>query len=134
VVHGIDRPNLFLDVLRVESETDDRRVLRKLFQENGHDESDTIGRQLADDRREVLAAVEAPVQALELGGQAVEAFEHYLRLLQYMPPAYKTGQMDIFQIQELFMQGKVAAIIDWVGLGEPVLDAPKRFRTSMRIS
>jgi multiple sugar transport system substrate-binding protein len=40
-----------------------------------------------------------------------------------MPPAYQTGQMDIFQIQELFMQGKVAAIINWVGLGEPVLDA-----------
>ncbi len=53
---------------------------------------------------------------------AVEALEHYLKLLQYMPPAYQTGQMDIFQIQELFMQGKVAAIIDWVGLGEPVLD------------
>jgi multiple sugar transport system substrate-binding protein len=52
----------------------------------------------------------------------VEAFEHYLRLLQHMPPTYQTGQMDIFQIQELFMQGKVAAIIDWVGLGEPVLN------------
>jgi multiple sugar transport system substrate-binding protein len=54
--------------------------------------------------------------------EAVEAFEHYLSLLQYMPPAAKTGQMDIFQIQELFMQGKVATIIDWVGLGEPVLN------------
>ena len=30
--------------------------------------------------------------------------------------------MDIFVIQDLYMQGKVAAIIDWVGLGEPVLD------------
>ncbi|MGI9335079.1 MAG: extracellular solute-binding protein [Gammaproteobacteria bacterium] len=53
----------------------------------------------------------------------VKAFERYLELLAYAPPAYKTGQMDIFQIQELFMQGKVAATIDWVGLGEPVLDA-----------
>ncbi len=53
----------------------------------------------------------------------VEALERYLELLQYAPPAYKTGQMDIFQIQELFMQGKVGAIINWVGLGEPVLDA-----------
>lgn len=53
--------------------------------------------------------------------EAVAAFEHYLNLLQYMPPAYQTGQMDIFQIQELFMQGKVATIIDWVGLGEPVI-------------
>jgi multiple sugar transport system substrate-binding protein len=53
--------------------------------------------------------------------EAVEAFDHYLRLLQHMPPAYRTGQMDIFQIQDLFMQGKVGAIINWVGLGEPVL-------------
>lgn len=52
----------------------------------------------------------------------VEALEHYLRLLQYMPPVAQTGQMDIFVIQELYMQGKVASIIDWVGLGEPVLD------------
>jgi multiple sugar transport system substrate-binding protein len=52
----------------------------------------------------------------------VKAFEHYLSLLQYMPPVAKTGQMDIFVIQDLYMQGKVASIIDWVGLGEPVLD------------
>jgi len=52
----------------------------------------------------------------------VAAFERYLALLEYAPPAHKTGQMDIFQIQELFMQGKVAAIIDWAGLAEPVLD------------
>lgn len=53
---------------------------------------------------------------------AVEALEHYLSLLQYMPPVAKTGQMDIFVVQDLFMQGKVAAAIDWVGLGEPLLD------------
>ena len=54
--------------------------------------------------------------------EAVEALEHYLSLLEYMPPVAQTGQMDIFVIQDLYMQGKVAAIIDWVGLGEPVLD------------
>lgn len=53
---------------------------------------------------------------------AVEALEHYLSLLQYMPPVAKTGQMDIFVVQDLFMQGKVAAAIDWAGLGEPLLD------------
>jgi multiple sugar transport system substrate-binding protein len=53
---------------------------------------------------------------------AVEAFEHYLSMLPLMPPVAQTGQMDIFVIQDLYMQGKVAAIIDWVGLGEPVLD------------
>ena len=54
--------------------------------------------------------------------EAVEAFEHYLNLLQYMPPATRPARWTSSQIQELFMQGKVAAIIDWVGLGEPVLD------------
>lgn len=53
---------------------------------------------------------------------AVEAFEHYLSMIQYMPPVATTGQMDIFVMQDLYMQGKVASIIDWVGLGEPVLD------------
>jgi len=53
---------------------------------------------------------------------AVEAFDHYLSMLEYMPPAWQTGQMDIFQIQELYLQGKVGAIINWVGLAEPVLD------------
>ena len=52
----------------------------------------------------------------------VAGFERYLEILKLAPPAYKTGQMGIFEIQDLFMQGKVAAIIDWVGLGEPVLD------------
>jgi len=52
----------------------------------------------------------------------VKAFEQYLSMLPYMPPVAKTGQMDIFVIQDLYMQGKVAAIVDWVGLGEPVLD------------
>ncbi|MEM8630636.1 MAG: ABC transporter substrate-binding protein [Pseudomonadota bacterium] len=54
---------------------------------------------------------------------AVQAFDEYLSYLQYMPPVAKTGQMDIFVIQDLYMQGKVGAIIDWVGLGEPVLDS-----------
>jgi multiple sugar transport system substrate-binding protein len=53
---------------------------------------------------------------------AVAAFDEYLSLLQYMPPVAQTGQMDIFVTQDLYMQGKVAAMIDWVGLGEPVLD------------
>jgi multiple sugar transport system substrate-binding protein len=53
---------------------------------------------------------------------AVTAFERYLELLKYAPPVAKTGQMDIFVIQDLYMQGKIAAIIDWVGLGHPVID------------
>ena len=39
-----------------------------------------------------------------------------------MPPVAKTGQMDIFVVQDLYMQGKVAAIVDWVGVMGPVID------------
>ncbi|MEZ5667058.1 MAG: ABC transporter substrate-binding protein [Alphaproteobacteria bacterium] len=53
---------------------------------------------------------------------AVEAFEHYLDLLQYMPAAVHTGQMDIFVLNDLYAQGKVASEINWVGLGAPVMD------------
>lgn len=59
----------------------------------------------------------------------VKALEHYLSMIQYMPPVAQTGQMDIFVVQDLFMQGKVAAAIDWVGLGEPIL-SPKTSKVS----
>jgi multiple sugar transport system substrate-binding protein len=49
---------------------------------------------------------------------AVKAFEHYLRLTQYMPPVVKTGSMDIFKIDELFREGKVAMNINWIGFAE----------------
>ena len=67
-------------------------------------------------------APEAQAEGVVNSKTNVEAFEQYLSMLEYMPPVARTGQMDIFVIQDLFMQGKVAAIVDWVGLGEPVLD------------
>ena len=53
---------------------------------------------------------------------AVESFEHYLRLLQYMPPVVKTGSMDIFKTDELFREGKVALNIQWIGFAESVIN------------
>jgi len=67
-------------------------------------------------------APEAQAEGVVNSDIAVEALEHYLSMLPLMPPVAQTGQMDIFVIQDLYMQGKVGAIIDWVGLGEPVLD------------
>lgn len=67
-------------------------------------------------------APEAQAEGVVNSDKSVAAFERYLDMIQYMPPVAKTGQMDIFVEQDLFMQGKVGAIIDWVGLGEPVLD------------
>ncbi|MGD9537305.1 MAG: ABC transporter substrate-binding protein [Alphaproteobacteria bacterium] len=52
---------------------------------------------------------------------AVKAFEHYLNLLQYMPPVVKTGTMDIFKTDELFREGKVAANIQWIGFAETTI-------------
>ena len=64
------------------------------------------------------------------GGQAtgvvnsdasVAGLDHYLSLLQYMPPVVKTGSMDIFKVDELFREGKVAWIIQWIGFGESAI-------------
>jgi len=53
----------------------------------------------------------------------VEAFEHYLALTQYMPPVVQTGTMDIFKVDELFREGKVAWIIQWIGFAESAISA-----------
>jgi multiple sugar transport system substrate-binding protein len=53
---------------------------------------------------------------------SVAGFQRYLDMLRYAPPVAKTGQMDIFAIQELFMQGKVAAIINWAALAPGAID------------
>ncbi|CTQ53438.1 Bacterial extracellular solute-binding protein [Roseibium album] len=54
--------------------------------------------------------------------KAVEGFQNYLDLLQYSPPVWKTGQMDIFQINDLYLQGKIAAIINWNALTAAAID------------
>jgi multiple sugar transport system substrate-binding protein len=53
---------------------------------------------------------------------AVEAFEHYLSLLDYMPPVVRTGTMDVMKVHELFGQGKVAWIIVYNTLAETMVD------------
>ena len=53
---------------------------------------------------------------------AVKAFEHYLSL-EHMPPVVQTGTMDIFKVDELFREGKVAWIIQWIGFGESAISA-----------
>ena len=67
-------------------------------------------------------APNAQAEGVVNSAAAVKGFQHYLDILKYAPPVHKTGQMGIFAIQELFMQGKVAAIIDWAGVAPPALD------------
>jgi multiple sugar transport system substrate-binding protein len=53
---------------------------------------------------------------------AVKSFEHFLQLLDYMPPVAKTGTMDIFKTDELFREGKVASNIQWIGFAESTIN------------
>jgi len=48
VVRGVDRPNLFFEVLRVETETDERRILHQLFEAGGREYPNGHGSQLRD--------------------------------------------------------------------------------------
>ncbi|WP_422050823.1 ABC transporter substrate-binding protein [Shimia sp.] len=64
----------------------------------------------------------AQVMGVVNSDENVAGFERYLELLSYAPPIAKTGQMGIFEIQDLYMQGKIAAIIDWAALAAPVVD------------
>jgi multiple sugar transport system substrate-binding protein len=52
---------------------------------------------------------------------SVKALEHYLSLIQYMPPVAKTGTMDIFKTDELFREGKLASHIEWIGFAESTI-------------
>ena len=52
----------------------------------------------------------------------VQALTKYLDLLGTMHPSHKTGGMGIFEMQALYLEGKIASMINWVGLGAPVVD------------
>ncbi len=54
--------------------------------------------------------------------EAVAGFSKYVDLLKYSPPIAKTGQMDIFAINDLFMQGKLAAIVNWNAVSATAID------------
>jgi multiple sugar transport system substrate-binding protein len=66
---------------------------------------------------------EAHAEGVVNSASAVQAFEHYLSLLEFMPPVVKTGSMDIFVVDQLFREGKVAWIIQWIGFGESAISA-----------
>ena len=53
---------------------------------------------------------------------AVGALDHYLRLLQYMPPVVQTGSMDIFVTDELFREGRTALNVNWIGFAESAIN------------
>ncbi len=64
----------------------------------------------------------AQVMGVVNSKENIDGFQAYLDLLNYSPPIAQTGQMGIFEIQDLYMQGKIAAIIDWAALAGPVVN------------
>jgi multiple sugar transport system substrate-binding protein len=66
-------------------------------------------------------APEGQAEGVVNSDAAVGALEHYLSLLEYMPPVVKTGTMDIFKVDELFREGKVAWIVQWIGFAESAI-------------
>jgi multiple sugar transport system substrate-binding protein len=67
-------------------------------------------------------APEGQAEGVVNSDTAVAALEHYLSLLDFMPPVVRTGTMDIFKTDELFREGKVAWIIQWIGFGEGAIN------------
>jgi multiple sugar transport system substrate-binding protein len=77
-------------------------------------------------------APKAQAEGVVNSPEAVKALEHYLRLIDHMPPVAKTGTMDIFKTDELFREGKIAMNVNWIGLGEASLD-PKTSKVSDKL-
>jgi multiple sugar transport system substrate-binding protein len=67
-------------------------------------------------------APEGQAEGVVNSDAAVRGLEHYLSLLEYMPPVVKTGSLDVLKIDELFREGKVAWIVNYLSLGESTID------------
>jgi multiple sugar transport system substrate-binding protein len=78
-------------------------------------------------------APEGQAEGVVNSDTAVQALEHYLSLLEYMPPVVETGTMDIFKVDELFREGKVAWIIQWIGFGESTIN-PETSKVADRVA
>ena len=78
-------------------------------------------------------APEGQAEGVVNSPEAVKALEHYLSLLQYMPPVAKTATMGISQIDELFRAGKVAYEIEWVGFAESTIN-PKTSKVADKVA
>lgn len=64
----------------------------------------------------------AQAEGVVNSAKAVAGFKKYIDLLKYSPPVAKTGQMGIFAINDLFMQGKIAAIVNWNAVSATSID------------
>ena len=115
VVRGVDRPNLFFEVIRVESEADERRALRHMFVEgNGRDYPDDLKCRLKDTMQGCGIIYTATTEAAR---QTAEWLTEW-----GIPADYYHGQRkkaDRERVQEGFMGGdlRVIAATNAFGLG-----------------
>ncbi|HEX5165999.1 MAG TPA: RecQ family ATP-dependent DNA helicase [Thermomicrobiales bacterium] len=115
VVRGVDRPNLFFEVVRVESEADERRALRHMFVEgNGRDYPDELACQLKRTMQGSGIIYTATTEAARQTAQWLTEWG--------IPSDYYHGQRrkaDRERVQEGFMRGdlRVIAATNAFGLG-----------------
>jgi ATP-dependent DNA helicase RecQ len=115
VVRGVDRPNLFFEVVRVESEADERRALRHMFVEgNGRDYPGDLAGQLKQTMQGSGIIYTATTEAARRTAQWLTEWG--------IPADYYHGQRrksDRERVQEGFMRGdlRVIAATNAFGLG-----------------
>jgi multiple sugar transport system substrate-binding protein len=68
----------------------------------------------ADSGAHPLGLVNAPA--------AVEGLQHYLSLLDLMPPEAKAARLDLSKIAELFQGGQLALAVSWIGPADALVN------------
>ena len=123
VVRGVDRPNLFFEVVRVESEADERRALRHMFVEgNGRDYPDALKGRMQATMQGCGIIYTATTDAAR---QTAEWLTEW-----GIPADYYHGQRkkaDRERVQEGFMRGDLQVIAATNAFGLGVDKADVRF-------
>jgi ATP-dependent DNA helicase RecQ len=114
VVRGVDRPNLFFEVLRAESEFDERRILRQLFHDGSRDYPNGLGQSLSETMRGSGIIYTMTTSAARETAEMLNEWG--------VPADYYHGQRkkeDRARVQEGFMSGelRVIAATNAFGLG-----------------
>jgi ATP-dependent DNA helicase RecQ len=122
VVRGVDRPNLFFEVLRAETETDERRILHQLFVDGGRDYPNGDGTRLRD---VMHGSGIIYCQTTRGARETAELLNEW-----GIPADYYHGQRkkaDRERVQEAFMEGEIRVIAATNAFGLGVDKSDVRF-------
>ena len=118
VVRGSDRPNLFLEVRRVETEADEHRALRRLLAPEHDDDAGNDGSDAADDAASAFEGSGIVYTATTRGARETAA---WLRASGIAADFYhgQRSKRDRARVQDAFMDGtvRVIAATNAFGLG-----------------